>query len=173
MSKGWVYKSGDWNLVCDVCSKKIKASTSRKRWDGYQVCSDCWEPRHSLDFIRARMDKISVPFTRPQPTDTFVPTACTIFTRQGRASYGTADCAGADYNPGEIGYCVTFVDYNGEDSRVGVALVGYAVVGEEEDQITYCFATPQEAEAFKASYWNAVADYAIASHAVADVTNQY
>lgn len=25
-----------------------------------------------MDFIRARVDKISVPFSRPQPTDTFV-----------------------------------------------------------------------------------------------------
>lgn len=68
MSRGWTYVSGDWNLVCDSCSKKIKASKSKQRWDGFIVCQGCWEPRHSLDFIRARNDKITVPFTRPQET---------------------------------------------------------------------------------------------------------
>lgn len=72
MSRGWDYKSGDWLVLCDSCAKKIKASTSKARWDGFRVCVDCWEPRHSMDFIRARADKISVPFTRPQPNDIFV-----------------------------------------------------------------------------------------------------
>lgn len=72
MSKGWNYKSGDWLVICDSCSKKIKASKSKERWDGFRVCSECWEPRHPMDFIRARADKISVPFTRPQPEDQFV-----------------------------------------------------------------------------------------------------
>ncbi len=71
MSKGWDYKSGDWLVVCDSCSKKIKASKSKERWDGFRVCSECWEPRHPMDFIRARADKITVPFTRPQPVSTF------------------------------------------------------------------------------------------------------
>lgn len=65
MSKGWTYKSGDWNIICDSCGVKTKASKTRQRWDGFQVCPSCWEPRQSLDFIRARQDKISVPFTRP------------------------------------------------------------------------------------------------------------
>jgi len=73
MASDWNYKSGDWLILCDVCSKKMKASESKQRWDGFIVCKDDWEPRHSLDFIRARADKISVPFTRPQPAvDTFV-----------------------------------------------------------------------------------------------------
>ena len=72
MASDWDYKSGDWLLICDVCSRKIKASTSKLRWDGFRVCPDDWEPRQSLDFIRARADKISVPFTRPQTTNQFV-----------------------------------------------------------------------------------------------------
>ena len=66
------YKAGEWNLCCDVCSKKIKASESRKRWDGFIVCLDDMEERHPQDFVRARQDKISVPFTRPRPVDVFV-----------------------------------------------------------------------------------------------------
>jgi len=71
MSKGWEYKSGDWLVICDSCSKKLKASQTKERWDGFRVCPECWEPRHPIDFIRVRSDKISVPFTRPQPTDIF------------------------------------------------------------------------------------------------------
>jgi hypothetical protein len=66
------YKSGDWLIICDSCSRKIKASESRLRWDGFRVCKDDWEPRHSLDFIRVKADKQSVPYSRPQPADVFV-----------------------------------------------------------------------------------------------------
>lgn len=72
MGKDWNYKSGDWWIICDVCGKKIKASHAKHRWDGFIVCDKDFEHRHSQDFIRARMDKISVPFTRPRSDDTFV-----------------------------------------------------------------------------------------------------
>lgn len=66
------YKAGDWNIICDVCAKKFKASEAKERWDGFIVCPDDYEMRHSQDFVRARQDKISVPFTRPRPVDVFV-----------------------------------------------------------------------------------------------------
>jgi len=66
------YESGQFNVTCDVCSKKIKASESKHRWDGFVVCPDDFEYRHEQDFVRARQDKISVPYTRPRPTDIFV-----------------------------------------------------------------------------------------------------
>lgn len=99
MRKHWDYKPGDWWLLCDSCGKKIKASHSRHRWDGYIVCDSCFEPRHTLDFVKAKEDKIVVPYTRPQPTDTFravtyiIPLSCTPSTSQALANIGTADCA--------------------------------------------------------------------------------
>jgi hypothetical protein len=66
------FTSGQWNLICDSCGKKIKAGESRKRWDGLIVCSEDYEQRHSQDFVRARQDKISIPFSRPRPPDIFV-----------------------------------------------------------------------------------------------------
>lgn len=72
MAKNY-YLSGQWNVTCDVCSKKIKSSEARNRWDGLVTCPDCWEQRHPLDFIKARTDKITVPFQRPIPTLEFVP----------------------------------------------------------------------------------------------------
>lgn len=72
MATEWNYASGDWWIICDVCGKKIRATTSKQRWDGLIVCPEDWETRHSLDFIRTYTDKISVPFSRPEPTDQFV-----------------------------------------------------------------------------------------------------
>ena len=71
MSKNY-YLSGEFNLTCDRCSKKIKAHQAKHEWTGFIVCGDCYETRHPQDFVRARQDKISVPFTRPRPVDVFV-----------------------------------------------------------------------------------------------------
>ena len=65
------YVPGDYNVVCDVCSKKIKASDAKQRWDGLIVCPSDFEHRHPQDYVRARTDKITVPFTRPIPPLTF------------------------------------------------------------------------------------------------------
>lgn len=77
MSANHTYISGDWNLICDSCGKKIKAHQSKQRWDGFIVCSPtttqgCWEPRQSLDFIRVNPDKQTVPFQRDEPADQFI-----------------------------------------------------------------------------------------------------
>ena len=71
------FKSGEWNLTCDVCSKKIKAHEAKHRWDGFIVCADDWEPRHEQDFVKAKTDKITVPFQRPIPTLLFTNIAYT------------------------------------------------------------------------------------------------
>ena len=63
----WNYVPGDHWLICDVCSKKIKASESRTRWDGLQTCKDDWEERQPQDFVKAKTDKIAVPIVRPVP----------------------------------------------------------------------------------------------------------
>lgn len=72
MSNGWKYQSGDWNILCAVCSKKIKGSTAKKRWDGLYVCPEDFEERHKQDFIRTRTEYTTVPFTRPDPEEVFV-----------------------------------------------------------------------------------------------------
>ena len=73
------YKAGEWNVTCDVCSKKIKAGLARKRWDGFIVCPDDFEQRHPQDFVRAKQDKISVPEPRPIPPLTFTNVSYTIY----------------------------------------------------------------------------------------------
>jgi len=82
MSKNY-YTSGEWNFICDVCGKKIKSGRSRHRWDGFVVCEDDYETRHPQDFVRARQDKISVPFTRPRPPDVFTVVLYDLYVQDG------------------------------------------------------------------------------------------
>lgn len=72
MSRGWMYKSGSWNIVCDRCSTQVKANKIRQEWTGLLVCQSCYEPRHEQEFLKIRQDRISVPFSRPEPTEVFV-----------------------------------------------------------------------------------------------------
>lgn len=65
------YIPGEFNVTCDVCSKKIKANEAKQRWDGFIVCPDDFENRHPQDFVKAQTDKITVPFTRPIPAYIF------------------------------------------------------------------------------------------------------
>ena len=65
------FVSGEWNITCDVCSKKIKAHEAKQRWDGFIVCLDDFEHRHPQDFVKAQTDKITVPFQRPIPAFLF------------------------------------------------------------------------------------------------------
>lgn len=65
------YISGEFNLTCDRCSKKIKAHQAKHEWTGFIVCGDCYETRHPQDFVKAKTDKITVPFQRPVPTYVF------------------------------------------------------------------------------------------------------
>ena len=92
----WTYDSGQFNLYCDVCKKKIKAAEAKHRWDGFIVCADDWEPRQPQDFVKAKIDKISVPFSRPveeilwvQPPSDF----CNSWTAVPEADQGVSDCA--------------------------------------------------------------------------------
>lgn len=66
------YVSGEFNVTCDVCSRKIKASDAKQRWDGFIVCPDDFETRQPQDFVKPRQDKITVPFVRPIPEYVFV-----------------------------------------------------------------------------------------------------
>lgn len=72
MSRGWKFQSGDWNFECDSCGQKKKASTAKKRWDGFMVCPSCFETRHPQDFLRARQDNQAVPWARSKQPLSFV-----------------------------------------------------------------------------------------------------
>jgi hypothetical protein len=70
MSRNY-FKSGEWNVYCMVCNRKIKSGEALKRWDGLIVCPDDYENRHPQDFLRARQERISVPFTSDSSFNSF------------------------------------------------------------------------------------------------------
>lgn len=60
------YKPGDYNVICDRCGMKRKASSCRMTWDNLFVCADrCWMPRHPQDFVESVEDDQTVPIARP------------------------------------------------------------------------------------------------------------
>lgn len=65
------YKSGTWNVVCDVCGFEFKSDEVKERWDGAIVCKKDFESRHSSDLLRVRPENPSVPWVSPEPEDTF------------------------------------------------------------------------------------------------------
>ena len=66
------YDKGDWNAICDICGRHVKASELQKRWDGFMVCEMDFEMRHPQDFVRGVADFQAPPFTRPEAADSFV-----------------------------------------------------------------------------------------------------
>ena len=62
------YKKGDWLALCDMCGQRYYASKLRQRWDGLMVCNKDWETRHPQEFVRAKEDNQTVPWTRPEST---------------------------------------------------------------------------------------------------------
>lgn len=66
------WKKGSWNVLCDACGKKYKADMLQKQWNELMVCSNCFEIRHPIDFLKAPPNSDPVPWTRPEATDTFV-----------------------------------------------------------------------------------------------------
>lgn len=93
------FKSGEWNVFCMVCNRKIKAGIALKRWDGLIVCPDDYENRHPMDFLRSRQERISVPFTADTSFDNFVGPEfpvypfCTAPGSSGVAGFAMAGCA--------------------------------------------------------------------------------
>lgn len=77
------YDRGDWKALCDVCGRQLKASALRQRWDGLKTCDDDWEPRQPQDFVRGVADYQAPPWTRPEPSNQFIPVTV-IYTPDGQ-----------------------------------------------------------------------------------------
>lgn len=95
---------GEWNGICDVCGFKFKSCDLKKRWDGFMVCAEDWEPRHPSDFFRMPQPEPSIPWTRADTStdpsagdntdikgNTFPPTENTDATGQGTKPDSDAD----------------------------------------------------------------------------------
>lgn len=85
------YDKGDWKALCDVCGREFKASRLQKRWDGLMCCVSDWEIRQPQDFVRGVADTQIAPWTRPEPSDSYIVLQCT--TRAAVAGMNTPGCA--------------------------------------------------------------------------------
>jgi hypothetical protein len=73
MGKRDYYKQGDYNVICDICGAKRKASECRLQWNNLFVCSStCFNTRQPQDFVRGLKDDQTVPIARPRSTLTFL-----------------------------------------------------------------------------------------------------
>lgn len=56
-------------MYCQVCGKRDKSDTIKKRWDGLWVCASDWEERHPLDYLKTPTfpREGSVPYQSPEP----------------------------------------------------------------------------------------------------------
>jgi len=71
------YAKGKWNVLCDRCDFKYKSSSLRREWNGLMTCSgdgtnDCFETRHPQDFVKAKADRQTPRWVRPEAPDVFV-----------------------------------------------------------------------------------------------------
>lgn len=78
-----MYRPGDWNVICDKCGMKRKASQCRLNWENLFVCAGCYEPRHPQDFVVGIPDIQTVEIARPDQVssmgETTVKTAGSIY----------------------------------------------------------------------------------------------
>lgn len=73
MGKRDYYKKGDYNVICDRCGAKFKASECAMEWDNLFVCKQyCWEERQPQDFVRGRVDDQTVPIARVRGEPKFI-----------------------------------------------------------------------------------------------------
>jgi hypothetical protein len=63
---------GDYNVICDRCGAKYKASECKFEWNHLLVCVECWEPRQPQDYVRGLSDDQAVPVARPRGELKFV-----------------------------------------------------------------------------------------------------
>jgi hypothetical protein len=128
MPRNW-FKDGEWNVYCMVCNRKIKSGQMMKRWDGLLVCPDDYDNRHPMDFLRARQERISVPFTSDTSFNLFDgPTYpeypyCTQQGSSGVPSWAVAGCMRPSLGFPN-GLPVTPVEIPDEPAINGLVLVG-------------------------------------------------
>ena len=118
---------GNWNVVCDSCGRKFKASSLRKRWDGLMVCEEDFEVRHPQTLLKVAKERIAPPWVRPEVEPDVFLFYCDINGIQGRSDLGTADCSQADLNNPNILPPVPNV--NDYPAIAGIAVAGISISG--------------------------------------------
>ena len=125
---GNYFKSGSWNICCDVCNRKVKSTEIQQRWDGLMVCKDDFELDHPQKYIRVRADGMAVPDIRERGGEIDVSPVCDYWSSSGLADFTVADCALADGNGATAERLIEM--YRPSTSSVAaIAITGYSVAG--------------------------------------------
>lgn len=66
------FVAGQWNCICDRCGLEFKSGKLREEWTGLRVCNECYESRHPQTLIRVPKEDSSIPWSRPEQTDSFI-----------------------------------------------------------------------------------------------------
>lgn len=69
------YRSGDYNVRCDTCGAKFKASELRLQWNGIRACYYDFEYRNAQELLRPPRPEQPPWWTRPTPPTIWVPGA--------------------------------------------------------------------------------------------------
>ena len=93
------WSNGNWKADCDVCGRTYKASELQMRWDGLMCCPQDWEIRQPQDFVRGVADNQLAPWTRPEPSDSFIPFYFTYWYNALSSSSVTIGIRYIAYNP--------------------------------------------------------------------------
>lgn len=78
MRNTW-YSPGKWNSICDRCGFKFKNTSLKKDWQGLMVCEQDWETRQPLDFLKVRGERLTLPWTRDDPTPNYIEVVYNLF----------------------------------------------------------------------------------------------
>lgn len=75
MTEATKYVAGDFYRICDRTGFKVRASRTKKQWNGYIVRKESWEARHPQDFVKGVADHMAVPEPRPRPHTNYIKTS--------------------------------------------------------------------------------------------------
>lgn len=110
------YIAGDHWVIDDITGTKVRASETRKMWNGALVSRENWEPRHAQDFVKARPERAIVKDPRPRPVDTYQGPLDT--TLSASAVAGATSLTVTSSARMETGDFITIMLDNGEPFRV-------------------------------------------------------
>jgi len=133
---GTFYRKGDNNLIDDRTGFSIKASDSRKEWNGLVVHKDQWEERHPQDFVRGRKEKIKAAIVR---SDTVVPTqidGTSVITGNDSSMTGSNNWTGANLGTFDVNSTVSGKMYLLGDGGADSAALANSVTVDQEYFIT-------------------------------------
>ena len=104
------YASGKHSIaICDRCGFQYKYTQLREEWNGFRVCSECFEPKHpQLEPVRHLADPEALRHPRPDVPPGIVAGAGVVRTIDANSMMSvTGDVIGSEFSQeaatGEIG----------------------------------------------------------------------